>query len=40
MNPILMHKKGHLAAVTIDHPPANTWDLATIEAFGKCVEDG
>lgn len=34
---IIVEKKGHVAVVTIDHPPANTWDLATLEAFEKIV---
>ena len=33
MDPILLEKKGYIAVVTINHPPANTWDLATMEAF-------
>jgi enoyl-CoA hydratase/carnithine racemase len=26
-----------IATITIDHPPANAWDLATMEAFEKAV---
>jgi enoyl-CoA hydratase/carnithine racemase len=37
MDPILVEKKGHTAVVTINHPPANTWNLATMEAFEKSV---
>lgn len=39
MDPILVEKKGHTAVVTIDHPPANTWNLATMEAFEQAVDD-
>jgi enoyl-CoA hydratase/carnithine racemase len=39
MDPILVEKKTHAAVVTIDHPPANTWNLATMEAFEDCVND-
>ncbi len=38
MAPIRMEKKEHVAVVTIDHPPANTWNLETMEAFGKAVD--
>lgn len=37
MDPILVEKKAHTAVVTINHPPANTWNLATMEAFEACV---
>jgi enoyl-CoA hydratase/carnithine racemase len=37
MEKISQERKGHIAVVTIDHPPANTWDLATTEAFEKVV---
>ena len=37
MDLILVEKKGHTAVVTINHPPANTWNLATMEAFEACV---
>jgi enoyl-CoA hydratase/carnithine racemase len=37
MDPILLERKGHIALVTIDHPPANTWNLATTEAFEEVV---
>lgn len=30
--------EAHIAVVTIDHPPANTWNLATLEAFEAIVE--
>lgn len=34
-----LKKKEHLAIITIDHPPANTWNLATMESFEKIVDD-
>ncbi len=39
MEPILVEKNAHTAVVTINHPPANTWNLATMEAFEACVND-
>jgi enoyl-CoA hydratase/carnithine racemase len=36
--PLVLERKGPIAVVTIDHPPANTWDLATTEAFEKVVK--
>ena len=39
MDPILVEKKNHIAVVTIDHPPANTWNLTTMEAFERAVDD-
>lgn len=38
MDPILVEHKEHTAIVTINHPPANAWNLATMEAFEKCVD--
>lgn len=28
----------HIALITINHPPANTWNLATMEDFEDCIE--
>jgi enoyl-CoA hydratase/carnithine racemase len=39
MEPIIVEKKDHVALVTIDHPPANAWDLVTMEAFEAAVDD-
>lgn len=30
---LIVEKKGHVGIVTIDHPPANAWDLVTMEEF-------
>jgi enoyl-CoA hydratase/carnithine racemase len=35
--PIKIEKKGSIAIVTIDHPPVNAWNLATITAFDKAI---
>ena len=29
---------GQVATITIDHPPANAWDLDTMTAFGRAVD--
>ena len=38
MDEILSEKKGYVALLTINHPPANTWNLATMEAFEHAVD--
>ena len=30
--------KNHIAIITINHPPANTWNLATAEDFEDCIK--
>jgi len=30
--------KDHIALIRIDHPPANAWDLTTMQAFGRAVD--
>lgn len=36
---IKVEKKGNIAIVKIDHPPANAWNLATVEGFEKAIAD-
>jgi enoyl-CoA hydratase/carnithine racemase len=36
---ILLEKKDHIATITINHPPANAWNLATMQAFETVVDD-
>jgi len=36
---IKMEKKDHIALITIDHPPANAWNLATMTDFKKVIDD-
>ena len=36
---IKVEKKDHIAILTIDHPPANAWNLATMNDFEKAVND-
>ena len=35
---IILEKKGHIGIITFDHPPANAWDLATVEEFEQTVD--
>jgi enoyl-CoA hydratase/carnithine racemase len=34
---IILEKKDHIALITFDHPPANTWNLAALKAFEQVV---
>ncbi|MCG6909206.1 MAG: enoyl-CoA hydratase/isomerase family protein [Deltaproteobacteria bacterium] len=36
---IKIEKKDHVAIITIDHPPANAWNMATMLDFEKAVDD-
>lgn len=36
---IIVEKRGHVGVVTINHPPANAWNLATIEDFKKAIDE-
>ncbi|MFH2129605.1 MAG: enoyl-CoA hydratase-related protein [bacterium] len=36
---IKVEKKGNIAILTIDHPPANAWNLATTTDFEKAIAD-
>ncbi len=36
---LAIDKKDHIRIVTIDHPPANAWNLATMEEFEQVVND-
>ena len=33
MTRIRLEYHGHVAYITLDHPPANTWTLASLQAF-------
>ncbi len=35
---ILLKQKEHIAILTIDHPPANAWNLAAMEEFGQRLD--
>jgi enoyl-CoA hydratase/carnithine racemase len=34
-----VEKKGYVTIITIDHPPANAWNLATMEEFEKAIDE-
>ncbi|MGA6926824.1 MAG: enoyl-CoA hydratase-related protein [Desulfosarcina sp.] len=34
-----LEKNDHIATITIDHPPANAWNLATLTSFERAVDD-
>ncbi len=34
---IILEEEGHIATITINHPPANTWDLATMREFEQSL---
>jgi enoyl-CoA hydratase/carnithine racemase len=36
---IIVEKIDHIAVITIDHPPANTWDLDTTRQFNQAVDE-
>jgi enoyl-CoA hydratase/carnithine racemase len=36
---IKYEKKDHIALITIEHPPANAWNLATMLDFEKAIDD-
>ncbi len=35
---IVLERQGHIGIITIDHPPANAWDLITTEEFEGAVD--
>jgi enoyl-CoA hydratase/carnithine racemase len=37
MGSVLLEKKGHIAILTIDHPPANAWNWSTMESFEQVI---
>lgn len=36
---IVLQKNDHTAVITINHPPANAWNLATMQDFEKALDD-
>lgn len=38
LNNIKIEKKGHVALAVINHPPANTWNLATSQDFERAID--
>ena len=36
---IILEKKGHVAVITLNHPPVNAWDLATTQGFEGAISE-
>jgi enoyl-CoA hydratase/carnithine racemase len=36
---LILEKKGTVSIVTINHPPANAWNLATMEEFERVIDE-
>jgi enoyl-CoA hydratase/carnithine racemase len=35
---VMVEKKDHVVVITLNHPPAHAWNLATMEDFGKALD--
>ncbi len=38
-NNLILEKKGHIAIITLNHPPVNAWNLGLMEDFEKVVDE-
>jgi enoyl-CoA hydratase/carnithine racemase len=36
---IILEKKNHVAIITLNHPPVNAWNWATMQEFEKAIDD-
>ena len=36
---LIIEKKGHIAIITLNHPPVNAWNLGLMEDFEKAVDE-
>lgn len=36
---LIMEKRGHIAIITLNHPPVNAWNLGLMEDFEKAVDE-
>lgn len=36
---IILERKGHVAIITINHPPVNAWNLGTMNDFERAVDE-
>ncbi len=39
MGNIILEKHSNISIVTVDHPPANSWNLSTMNEFGSVIDD-
>ena len=35
---IILEKRGNVSVITVNHPPANAWNLATMEEFERVID--
>ena len=35
---VIIDHKGHVALITLNHPPANTWNMATARDFNRAID--
>ena len=38
-NNLILEKKGHIAIITLNHPPVNAWNLGLMEDFEKAIDE-
>jgi len=38
-NNLILEKKGHIAIITLNHPPVNAWNLGLMEDFGTAIDE-
>lgn len=36
---LILDKADYVGTITINHPPANTWNLAAMQEFGQALEE-
>ena len=36
---LVLEKKGHIAIITLNHPPVNAWNLGLMEDFEKAIDE-
>ena len=36
---LILEKRGHIAIITLSHPPVNAWNLGLMEDFEKAIEE-
>ncbi len=36
---LILEKRGHIAIITLNHPPVNAWNLGLMEDFAKAVDE-
>jgi enoyl-CoA hydratase/carnithine racemase len=36
---LILEKRGHIAIITLNHPPVNAWNLGLMEDFEKAIDE-